>query len=104
MLRKIKDWLFTKTLIEKEVTVRIATPTTQEDPAVHESRKRIRKVFQQQKQQMESRRNRPHGMQCKAPDICTKANCFKRVPDKIVEEINVIKIEMLDLSGKKINE
>lgn len=104
MIQRIKDWLFTKTLVEKETTVRIATPITQEDPAVHEARKRVRKVFKQQKQQIEARRNRPHDMQCKAPDICTKANCFKQVPDKIVEEINVVKIEMLDLDRSKIKE
>lgn len=104
MFKKIKDWLFTKVLLEKELTVRIATPTTQEDPAVHEACKRVHKQFKQQKQQMESRRNRPHGMQCKAPDICTKANCFKRVPDKIVEEIDVVQIEMLDLNKKRLRD
>jgi hypothetical protein len=87
MFRKIKDWLFTKTLIHREDTAKIATPMTQEDPAVHESRKRVRKAFEQQKKQMVSRRNRPHSMKCENPDICTKANCFKQVPDKIVEEI-----------------
>lgn len=97
MIQRIKDWLFTKQLVEKEMTVKISTPTLQEDPAVHETKKRVRKAFEQQKQQMVARRNRPHSLKCEDPDICTKRNCFKVVPDKIVDEVKDVIIQIQDI-------
>lgn len=87
LLRKFKDWWFTKSLLERGILLDVTSPvTTQEDPAVHEAKKRVRKAFTQQAKQIIARRNRPHSMKCNNPDICTKANCFKVVPDTIVED------------------
>lgn len=99
LIQRIKDWLFTKSLLEKENTIKISTPTTQEDPAVHEAKKRVRKAFKQQANQMQSRRTRPHSMNCDNPDICTKVNCFKRVPDKVLEETKTVVIITSDFKN-----
>ena len=61
-------------------------PTIQEDPRFQESIKRTRKTFEQQWEQMNARALKAHSPECPDPWTCTKENCFKFEPDKIVKQ------------------
>lgn len=90
MINKLKMWLYSKRMINKEISTPTIAPTIQEDPTNVEARKLVRKLFKQQQNQMNVRRAIPHSFSCKAPDICTDRKCFKIIADNIVKELVVL--------------
>ena len=61
-------------------------PTMQEDPRTIESIRRTRKTFEAQWTEMSARALKAHSPECPDPWTCTKENCFKFEPDKIVKQ------------------
>ena len=60
--------------------------SVQEDQRAIESRKRVKKAFEEQWEQINQRAIRPHGPHCKDPMTCNKPHCWKWEPDKIVSD------------------
>lgn len=58
---------------------------TQQDTRDIETRKRVRKQIEAQWESLNARALVPHGPQCKDPLTCTDPNCWKFIPDRIVE-------------------
>lgn len=83
MFNKIKMWIHTKILHDADVTPVVAPAIHQED--TQSVKARVRRMFEEQKKQMNMRAKVAHGPTCESPDICTKNPCFVFQPDKIVE-------------------
>lgn len=70
--------------------VHIFIDKAQEDPKVHESIKRTRQAFKDQRRVMDARALKRHAADCENPDQCQKPKCFKWEPDKIVSKPKVV--------------
>lgn len=68
----------------------------QECQRTREASQRIGKAFDEQRNEMQMRSMKPHDSKCKDVWNCTKKNCFKSKPDKIVKE------EVVDMTPKQV--
>jgi hypothetical protein len=85
IFQKIKRWIFTKKFIlEEEASCIKAASVVQENIRDAETRKRVAKAFEEQKEVMRARAMKPHDASCIDPWTCKKTICFKWEPDKIV--------------------
>jgi hypothetical protein len=66
-------------------------PLVQTDIRQYRQIKRLRKSLNDQLKKAEEKALTPHDPLCKDVITCTKVNCFKRVPDKIVSKPYEIK-------------
>lgn len=62
------------------------TGCVQEDPEVAATKKRVRKAFEDQQQQLHARSMKAHNPDCPDTWQCTKDPCFIWQPDKIVHK------------------
>jgi hypothetical protein len=87
MIRKIKDWLYARKIYGSDINTIVGPATVQED--TNTAKARVRRAFQEQRLQIDMRALVAH--HCKEPDLCSKTDCWKFVPDKIVKT-SVVKI------------
>lgn len=85
MFTRIKEWFKKKQIIQDEIIVTPA-PTHQVDEREIAARKRVKKAFEAQRFQMQSRAMKAHDPSCLDPLLCKKRVCFKWQSDKIVSE------------------
>jgi hypothetical protein len=87
IFQKIKRWILTKKFILEEETSFIHSlqpESVKENTRDAETRKRVAKAFEEQKEVMRARAMKPHDASCIDPWTCKKTICFKWEPDKIV--------------------
>ena len=89
MFKRIKDWFKSKQLIHSEIVPLV--PKHQVDQRDIETRKRVKKAFEAQAQQMQSRAMKAHDASCVNVETCKKKKCFKWEPDKIISEPKEVK-------------
>lgn len=90
MFQRLKNWFKRKQIIQDEIIVAPA-PTHQVDERDIATRKRVKKAFEAQKQQMQSRAMKAHDPSCGDVQLCKKRKCFKWEPDKIVSDPKEVK-------------
>lgn len=64
-------------------------PTAQHDVALQEARKRVKQVFENQKEAMNARALKKHDASCADYWLCKRDPCFIPMPDKIVSKSQV---------------
>jgi hypothetical protein len=94
------EWLkrFCEIKIKSGSPINPFTPTTQEDPRVHEAIKRTRKQFKQQEASMNARALKAHASDCFDNWTCEKDKCFVIEPDKIVAQALASEAEVARVS------
>lgn len=85
MFKKIKDWFISKSLVCDDV-ITSSIKTEQVDQRDIETRKRVKKAFEQQEHAIKCRAIKAHDPSCSDVILCKKRKCFKVEPDKIVSE------------------
>jgi len=86
MFQRLNDWLKGRVIVSDEGIIPVPALTHQVDQRDIETRKRVKKAFEAQSVQMQSRAMKAHDPSCKDLDTCKKRKCFKVEPDKIVSE------------------
>lgn len=91
MIKRMLDWIKTKTLIYNGGTFTpVVEKTYQSDVRTKEAIKRVRKAFKAQESAMNARALRAHDSKCPDMLTCKKKKCFKLEPDKIVSDPYVV--------------
>jgi len=92
MFKTIKNWFKRHSLAMDDVVVAPSKAATQQtDVRTQETIKRVRKAFDAQQKQMQSRAMKAHDPSCGDVLLCKKKACFKWEPDKIVGEPKEVK-------------
>ncbi len=86
MLNNIKAMLSYIKLKPTNINNASVSPTQQEDPRSTETRKRVNNYFDANHELLLARGLRPHAYECEDNLICSKDDCWKFVPDKIVSD------------------
>lgn len=85
MLKKIRLWLATFGMrCVRALDPTLLGPKT-EDSQAGEAVKRTREAFRQQQQFINAKAQQPHSYDCHDAVTCTKPDCWRFVPDKIVQ-------------------
>lgn len=90
MLNKIKAMFAVAGIKPNTNTTTELIKTTQEDQRDVQAVKRFEKHFEQEYQSVATRAMMPHGFDCQDNFTCTKQDCWKWQPDKIVSEPYVV--------------
>lgn len=90
MIKKIRNWLTSKTMICEEPFIVVGPDMYREDTKAKEAIKRVRKAFKQQESAMNARALRAHDAKCPDALTCKKKKCFTVEPDKIVSDPYIV--------------
>jgi glycyl-tRNA synthetase beta subunit len=95
MFKKIKNWLHTFKLlhIDSGVEAISKASVTQEDPTAIAAVKRVRNIFKENINDINTKALKPHDAKCKDPLMCAKNKCFKWSADKIASKEYVVEDE-----------
>lgn len=95
ILEKIQSFKRIHSLMHQTIDSAHKPVFVQENSRDSETKKRVSKEFESQKEQMNARALKAHDSSCLDVVNCKKLKCFKRIPDKIVSTSN--------LSNEEIN-